>query len=549
MALLNISGLHLEVDGRKLLSGIELSLRAGEVLGLVGESGSGKSMTAISVLGLLPPGAQRSGTIDLAGRDLLKRSERELCAIRGSEIGMVFQEPMTALNPLLRIDEQVAEVVRTHRRVSRREALMLAHATLERVGLPASRVGHDRYPHTLSGGQRQRVAIAMAIVLKPKLLIADEPTTALDVSTQARILELLRELVRENACGLLLVSHDLGVIAEIADEVAVMERGRIVEHGAVARVLRHPQHPYTQALLANSRPQPAPAPPIAGTGAPLLEVNHVVCEYPAHERTLFRPPPSVRAVDGVSLRVDPGERVGLVGESGCGKSTLLRAILGLETLRGGTIRVAGAGYAGGDTASLQKIRRQIQIVFQDPHGSLNPRWRVADVVGEPFHLWRGPGAPSADERRRRIASVLERVGLSAADGERFPHEFSGGQRQRIAIARALVCEPRLLVLDEAVSALDVSIRAQILELLGTLSRELGLAYLFVSHDIQVVRAVTDRLYVMQRGRVVESGRSADVLAHPWHDYTATLVAASPDLDLALARRFPQSANVPVAMAG
>lgn len=548
MALLNISGLQLAVDGKELLSGIGLSVRAGQVLGLVGESGSGKSMTAMSVLGLLPPGTRRSGTIDLAGRDLLQCSERELCAIRGREIGMVFQEPMTALNPLLRIDEQVAEVVRTHRHVSHREALTLAHATLERVGLPASRVGHDRYPHTLSGGQRQRVAIAMAIVLKPKLLIADEPTTALDVSTQARILELLRELVCADDCGLLLVSHDLGVVAEIADKVAVMERGRIVEHGAVAQVLRHPQHPYTQSLLANSRPQPVRSAPFANTSAPLLEVDSVVCTYPARERTLFRPPPAVRAVDGVSLYIDPGERVGLVGESGCGKSTLLRAILGLETLRGGSIRVAGASYGGSDVASLQKIRRQIQIVFQDPHGSLDPRWRVADVIGEPFHLWRGPGAPAAADRRRRVDAVLERVGLSAADGERFPHEFSGGQRQRIAIARALVCEPRLLVLDEAVSALDVSIRAQILELLGTLSRELGLAYLFVSHDIQVVRAVTDRLYVMQRGRVVESGRSAEVLAHPRHEYTASLVAASPDLDLALARRFPRSANAPVVMA-
>ncbi|HYR25606.1 MAG TPA: ABC transporter ATP-binding protein, partial [Aquabacterium sp.] len=455
-SLLQLDQLRVSLNGRPLIHGLSLQLARGETLGLVGASGSGKSLTALAILGLLPSGAQCEGRILLDGDNLLDQPESALNALRGRDIGMVFQEPMTALNPLQTIGDQVAEVVRIHQRVSRQVALARARTMLDRVGLPAPRFGLDRYPHELSGGQRQRVAIAIAMVLQPRLLIADEPTTALDVTTQAQILSLLQQLVREEGCGLILVTHDLAVVAQMADRVAVLHEGQLVEQGEAVVVLRTPRAAYTAHLLAQSQLPAAPrAPALQAPRPALLEVDQVVRTY-RQAGPWFRTTPTVRAVDHVSLTVRPGERVGLVGESGCGKSTLLRTILGLDQPQAGEVRLHGRRFTGQE----RELRRAVQIVFQDPYGSFDPRWRVEALVAEPLALL--PTPPDAAARRHRVEQLLTQVGLHPADADRYPHEFSGGQRQRIAIARALATEPELLVLDEAVSALDVAIRAQVL---------------------------------------------------------------------------------------
>lgn len=540
MSLLAIEHLDIAVDGCPLLHDVNLTLAAGEILGLVGESGSGKSLTALAVLGLLPAGATRQGRILLGGDDLTARREVELNRIRGRDVGIVFQEPMTALNPLMSIGEQVAETVRLHRRVSAAEAWRVARDTLERVGLPGDRASLARYPHALSGGQRQRVAIAIAVALAPRLIIADEPTTALDVTTQAQILDLLRRLVREDGCGLILVSHDLAVVGETTDRVAVMQAGRIVESGPTGQVLGQPRHPYTQALLANAAYAPTRAPAVEEGSVPVLEVRQVVRDYARPRRSLrfWRRPDAFRAADRVSLEVRRGESVGLVGESGCGKSTLLRTVLALEAPQGGEVRLHGETFSTARGAALRALRRRIQVVFQDPYGSFNPGWTVERLVAEPLHLLDAP--LPADERRRRVEAALAQVGLQPADADRLPHQFSGGQRQRIAIARALAVEPDVIVLDEAVSALDVTARAQILDLLADIGRRLRVAILFVSHDLGVIRASTDRVYVMQQGRIVESGATAQVFATPRHPYTQALLAATPDLTRALASLAPAS---------
>jgi len=533
MRLLNIRDLVVAVGGRPILKSLSLDLDAGEVLGLVGESGSGKSMTALSIMGLLPHGASVAGSMRLAGQELTGLKETELCALRGREMGMIFQEPMSALNPLLSIGEQVAETVRVHRRTTRDEARRVARDTLERVGLPAARFPLTLHPHELSGGQRQRVAIAIAIALTPRLLIADEPTTALDVTTQAQILALLQRLVREDRIGLMLVSHDLAVVAQVADRMVVMKDGAIVEQGETSHLLRSPNHRFVRRLLADSSHRPRRAVQSNVGGAePILDVVQVTRDYPRTGRALGGESQIFRAVDGVSLSIRRGENVGLVGESGSGKSTLLRAILGLDAVQGGDILVHGASLTRARGAELRRLRRQIQVVFQDPWGSFDPRWRVERLVAESFHLL--DILPGARERRRKVEEILERVGLAPADADRHPHEFSGGQRQRIAIARALVTEPSIIALDEAVSALDVSIRAQILDLLANLSQQLSC--LFVSHDLQVVRAITDRVYVLHDGRIVETGATATVLDAPQHAYTARLAAATPDLEVALRQR-------------
>jgi len=536
MTLLAVNGLRLDIARTPILTGIDLAVEKGEILGLIGESGSGKSMTALSVMRLLPEGAHATGRIALDGVDLLVKSEREMCGIRGKDIGMVFQEPMTALDPLKTIGEQVAETVLTHTSTSRAEAAHLARDTLDRVGLSPERFPLDRYPHELSGGQRQRVVIAMAIALRPRLLIADEPTTALDVTTQAQILALLKRLVAEDGMGMIFITHDLAVVAGLADRVAIMRRGEIVETGATATVFRALTHPYTRALFSASShvPDRTPPPPPAPGAAPVLTVEGVVRDYRLPRRTLFRPPAHFRAVDGVSLTIERGENVGLVGESGSGKSTLARAIMALEPLQGGAVVLDGETLNAVAGAS-PKARRKMQVVFQDPYGSFDPRQRVARLVTEPFHLL-GAEAPIGAERQARIAEALETVGLSAADASKYPHEFSGGQRQRIAIARALIIRPALIILDEAVSALDVAIRAQILDLLAALSSRLKLSYLFISHDLHVVRAITDRVLVMKAGRIVESGPTEQVFRNPRHEYTQQLIAAAPSLEAALAGR-------------
>jgi peptide/nickel transport system ATP-binding protein len=418
------------------------------------------------------------------------------------------------------IGDQVAETLVVHGVASRGEAARVARERLDRVGLPEAEFPLSRYPHELSGGQRQRVCIAMAVALRPKLLIADEPTTALDVTTQAQILELLRGLVREEGMALMLITHDLAVVAGLADHVAVMRDGRVVEADRTERLFRTRGHPYTRKLFAASEHVPKRA--ARASDGVLLSVENVTRSYPLPRRSLFGARARFTAVDGVSLTVREGESVGLVGESGCGKSTLARAILGLDPLQGGRIELDGNPVAGAPHVA-DDIRRKMQVVFQDPYGSFNPRHRVGRLVAEPFHLYR----EKLEDREARIDRALEDVGLSPADKQKYIHEFSGGQRQRIAIARALVTRPKLIVLDEAVSALDVSIRAQVLDLLADLQARYGLSYLFISHDLHVVRAITDRVHVMRKGRVVEEGPTAEVFDRPRHDYTKALLAATP----------------------
>ncbi|SMX37703.1 ABC transporter ATP-binding protein [Maliponia aquimaris] len=519
--LLRIDDLTVEIFGKRLLDAVSLNLQPGEILALTGESGSGKSMTALATMGLLPQGAHATGRIALNGTDLLSLSERQLCEIRGQDIGMVFQEPMTALNPVQTIGRQVMETLRQHRRLPRTEATALARAALHRCGydLPLT-----RYPHELSGGQRQRVGIAMAIALRPRLLIADEPTTALDVTTQARILDLLRDLARTEGMALMMITHDLAVVAGMADCIAVMQSGKVVESAPTAELLRTRHHPYTRALFDASRHRPH-LPPRRDTGA-LLEARGVTCTYRLPRPHPFAAAPRFTAVEDVSLSIARGERVGLVGESGCGKSTLTRAILGLSPLAAGTITVGDAPVWTATHPNPQ-VRRRIQVVFQDPYGSFNPRHRVARLITEPFHLLADP--PQGPAREAAIAEALTAVGLKPEDAQRHIHAFSGGQRQRLAIARALIIRPDLIVFDEAVSALDVRVRAQILDLIADLSAAYGLAYLFISHDLSVVRGVTDRVLVMRRGRIVEQGPTETLFTAPQDPYTRALLEAVPRL--------------------
>lgn len=518
MSLLSLKNLSVQIGGTPVLQGIDLDMAQGQITAITGESGSGKSMTALAIMGLLPQGAKQQGQILLDGTDIVQTPEPALCRMRGNAMGMVFQEPMTALNPVQTIGAQVAETIRVHENVTKAEAHARAAAMLDRVGL---KVAPTRYPHELSGGQRQRVVIAMAIAMRPKLLIADEPTTALDVTTQARILDLLQGLVDEFGMGLLLITHDLAVVADVADRIAVMQHGRIVEHGPTSDLLRTMRHPYTRALFAASTH--AVDLPAVQNDAPLLAVRNVMRDYPTKRLSLFGSRPTFRALDDVSLTINRGERVGLVGESGCGKSTLTRAILGLEPVQGGQITLDGAPVLQGELA----LRRKMQVVFQDPYGSFNPRHRVDRLITEPFHLLDNP--PKGAARDKAIAKALTDVGLPSDAADKYIHEFSGGQRQRLAIARALIVEPDLIIFDEAVSALDVSVRAQVLDLIADICRKRPLAYLFISHDLSVVRSITDRVLVMQGGKIVESGLTESVFADPQHPYTKSLIAAAPQL--------------------
>jgi peptide/nickel transport system ATP-binding protein len=535
---LAVDSLSVAIGAARILDNVSLEISPGEIVGLVGASGSGKSMTALAILRLLPPSARMSGSVELAGRSLSAMSEVQLRQVRGSGIGMVFQEPMTALNPLIRIGDQVAETVRLHRSVSAREARGFARQSLDAVGLPGAEF-LERYPHELSGGQRQRVAIAAATALSPAVLIADEPTTALDVGTQAGVLKLLIELARRRNVGILLVSHDLAVVSGVTDRICVMRQGTIVERVATADLLRGEHHPYTCSLLAAA--ELAPRGVGSGTGSapdgapPVLSARGLVREYARRRRSFGPRPPRTRAVDEVSLDIHAGETVGLVGESGSGKSSLLRTILALDRPQSGEVRLLGdvfAAASGAPRATVRRLRRSIQVVLQDPVGSFDPLWPVERLIAEPYYAL--DARPSAAEIKRNVAAALEQVGLSTADASRHPHEFSGGQRQRIAIARALILQPAVIAFDEAVSALDVLVRAQILALLADLKARLQLAYLFVSHDLAVVRAIADRVYVMQSGRIVEHGPTESVLGSPRHPYTRTLVAATPRLGVRIA---------------
>jgi peptide/nickel transport system ATP-binding protein len=540
LTLLQVRELELTISGAPILRSVDLTIDEGQILGLVGESGSGKSLTALSVMQLLPHGSRLAGSIRFAGAELTTIGEAAMCRLRGDDIGMVFQEPMTALNPVMTIGEQIAEGIRLHAGVGRAAARDRAQAMLERVGLPASRVPLSRYPHELSGGQRQRVGIAIACALDPKLLIADEPTTALDVTIQAQILALLRDLVRERGMALLLISHDLGVVADMADSVVIMRHGAIVEAGDAVPVLSRKRHPYTAALAeASSHIPKRESPPvltdvaIAERREPLLEVQNLVCTYRMHQFGIFKSQPPFRAVDDVSFTIFERQTMALVGESGCGKSTLARTLLGLQSAAAGVIRFEGIDIGPGNEDAAVGARREMQIVFQDPYGSFNPRHKVERLLSEP--LYNRPGLRH-EEKQERVVGALNSVGLSTADLGKYVHEFSGGQRQRLAIARALVARPRLIIADEPVSALDVSIRAQILDLLGELRDRLGVAYLFISHDLAVVRALCDEVLVMRSGKIVESGPVDRIFNDPGKAYTRTLIAAAPDLETALRRR-------------
>lgn len=515
-------------DRTSAVANVSFDVAPGEMVCLVGESGSGKSVTASSVMGLLNTANLRlsEGSIKLCGEELVGASKARLRELRGSRMAMVFQEPMTALNPVHRVGDQIAEVLRTHSRGMTRKQIRARVLELMRdVYLPEPERLQYSYPNQLSGGQRQRIVIAMALALKPALIIADEPTTALDVTTQAQILSLLRDLQTRYKTGVLFITHDLGVVAEIADRAIVMQSGRIVEEGPALEVLTRPKHRYTRMLL-DALPVAVARPPRFEPDAPIvLAVKDLTKTY--DERSLFRKSRSTKAVDGVSFDLRRGEIVGVVGESGSGKSTLARCIARLITVSDGRVEASGSDVAKLPNRSLSGYRRKLQMVFQDPYRSLNPRMTVAQLIGEGMANI-GLSQREANERTRRL---LDLIGLDHSVTSRYPHQFSGGQRQRICIARALAMEPEILIADEAVSALDVSVQAQVLDLLEDLRSRLNLAVIFITHDLRVAARICDTVAVMHRGKIVEYGRAVDVFAAPQHEYTKQLFAAAPGTDV------------------
>lgn len=539
-----------DVDVVRQLSFI---VEAGAITALVGESGSGKSVTAMSVMGLLNKQVRNSGSIwfseDGSSRqDLLLMNEAALRMIRGAKIAMIFQEPMTSLNPLMSCGMQVVEAIRQHRLVSKREAKQEALQLFQKVQLPDPEQMFYKYPHQISGGQQQRVMIAMAVSCRPKLLIADEPTTALDVTVQKSVLDLLRKLSHEMGMGILLITHDLGLVADYASFVRVMYRGELAESGITDRVLRNPAAAYTRALLA-CRPagkppgsrlpvvsdfmmgdkvsvasaavvyEPEPVLPKTAIEQDILQVDKLSVHYPVPGESYFR------AVHEVSFSIQKAETVGLVGESGCGKTTLGRAILQLIPYTSGTVRIQGRDLAGLSSGELRQLRKEMQVVFQDPYGSLNPRLTIGEALAEPVRVHKLE--PDRVLQRQRVMQMLDRVQLPQSAFHRYPHEFSGGQRQRLCIARALVLDPSFLVFDESVSALDVSVQAQILNLINDLKRDLKFAALFISHDLSVVQYISDRLLIMKQGAIVESGITQQVYSNPTHEYTRRLLSAIP----------------------
>ncbi|QFS96804.1 Glutathione import ATP-binding protein GsiA [Labrenzia sp. THAF191b] len=519
-------------SGRKtVVKGLSFDLKRGETLCIAGESGSGKSITALSIMGLLPEPMARvsGGEVLFQGKDLIKLPEDAMRRIRGGDIAMIFQEPMTSLNPVLTVGRQLREAILAHQDVSGSEANKRALAMLESVRLsePARRL--KQYPHELSGGMRQRVMIAMALACNPKVLIADEPTTALDVTIQAQILQLIRDLQRDFGTAVIMITHDMGVVAEMADRVIVMNHGNIVESGTASDVFERPADTYTRHLLeavpklgamtgvdsaARKKDQPE---------APVLEVEDLVVRFDLHGGLLNRVTSRVHAVEGVSFTLAPGETLGLVGESGCGKSTIGKALMNLVPWEG-SIRIAGQHVGIGSAQEQQRRRRDMQMIFQDPYASLDPRMTVGDIVGEPLVIH---GLARGKDLKDKVASLFDRVGLPADVITRHPHEFSGGQRQRICIARALALSPKVIVADESVSALDVSVQARVLDLLQELQEDLGLAYLFISHDMAVVEQVSHRIAVMYLGQIVEMGTRRQVFENPQHDYTKRLLKAVP----------------------
>ena len=522
--LLQVENLRISFRSEKGLvpavKGVSFAINRGETVALVGESGSGKSVTALSTVRLLGPAAEVTGSVRYDGRELVGASDADLRKIRGNDISFIFQEPMTSLNPLHRLEKQIGESLGLHQGLRGEKARARTIELLAQVGIrdPESRL--EDYPHQLSGGQRQRVMIAMALANKPELLIADEPTTALDVTIQAQILELLADLKRAMGMSLLFISHDLGVVRRIADRVCVMRGGEIVEDGPTERIFEAPQHPYTQALL-QAEPSGGPA-PVPAAAQQLLETRDLKVWFPIRRGLLRRTTGHVKAVDGATLQVRAGETLGIVGESGSGKTTLALAMMRLISSEG-PVSFLGRDISRLQGKALRPLRRDMQIVFQDPFGALSPRMTVEEIVAE------GLGVHGVDPGRNRhemVAQILTEVGLDPSVMERYPHEFSGGQRQRIAIARAMILRPKLVVLDEPTSALDRTVQVQIVALLRDLQRRHGLGYLFISHDLRVVRALSHRVLVMRQGVTVEEGETAQIFDAPRTDYTRALIAAA-----------------------
>ncbi|EAU47285.1 ABC transporter ATP-binding protein [Salipiger bermudensis] len=544
---------RVDAQWRDVVRGVNFDIGERETVAVVGESGSGKSVTAMSIMRLLSPGNSRSaGRIEFEGKNLLDMPLDAMQSIRGNRIGMIFQEPMTSLNPVLKIGEQITEVLRQHRGMDGAQAEAEAVRLLDRVRIPSAKQRLNEYPMNFSGGMRQRVVIAIALACSPKLLIADEPTTALDVTIQAQILELIKTLQEEEGMSVLFITHDMGVVAEISDRTVVMFRGDVVETASTAEIFREARHPYSRALLSavpqlgamtgTDRPlrfprvdmssgeiqsPPATADTVRADAPPVLKVDNLVTRFPVRKGILRRVVGRIHAVEDLSFELRQGETLSLVGESGCGKSTTGRSLIRLEEPAGGAISVAGQDVRGAGHSDLTKIRRDVQMIFQDPFESLNPRIRIGDAIAEPMVTH---GLATRRDAEAKVTDLLERVGLSGDMISRFPHEFSGGQRQRICIARALSLEPKLIIADESVSALDVSVKAQVINLMLDLQEQYGLGYLFISHDMAVVERISHRVAVMYLGEIVEIGPRASVFENPQHPYTRKLIAAVPIAD-------------------